>query len=350
MTNALDLSPAEWGEALRAMGQPAFRAGQVFSWLHKGAKFSEMGNLPKTLREALAAEYDDSGVTIFERFPSKLDGTVKYLYRLADGNLIEGVRMRYHYGDTLCVSTQVGCRMGCRFCASTLEGLARNLTAGEILGQIVAANAEGKITNVVLMGSGEPLDNYDNVVKFLRLLREKGGVEMSLRSVSLSTCGLVPNMYRLAEEGLPVTLSVSLHAPNDEIRKKLMPVANAYAMEDVLAACRNYVDKTGRRVIFEYAMVGDMNCEMAHADELAHRLRGLQCHVNLIPLNEVKERDALKAPTPAQVERFMKRLEERHISVTRRREMGDDIQGACGQLRRHTLMNEQKESSDTEGK
>ena len=259
--------------------------------------------------------------------------------------------MRYHHGNTLCLSTQIGCRMGCAFCASTLEGCVRSLTPAEMLGQIIAANrrlnGDGRVGNVVLMGSGEPLDNYDNVMKFLRLMNDARGLNMSLRGVSLSTCGLVPNMYRLAEEGLPVTLSVSLHAPNDEIRRKLMPVAKAYAMEDVLAACRNYVDKTGRRVIFEYAMVGDMNCEMAHADELAHRLRGLQCHVNLIPLNEVKERDALKAPTPAQVERFMKRLEERHISVTRRREMGDDIQGACGQLRRHTLMNEQKESSET---
>ena len=178
-------------------------------------------------------------------------------------------------------------------------------------------------------------------MKFLRLMSDEKGLNMSLRGVSLSTCGLVPNMYRLAEEGLPVTLSLSLHAPNDEIRRRLMPVARSYAIDDVLAACRNYVEKTGRRVIFEYAMVGDMNCEMAHADELAHRLRGLQCHVNLIPLNEIKERDALKAPTQAQVDRFMKRLQERHISVTRRREMGDDIQGACGQLRRHVIQNEE---------
>lgn len=222
----------------------------------------------------------------------------------------------------------------------------RSLTPAEMLGQIIAVNrrldGDGRVGNVVLMGSGEPLDNYDNVVKFLRLMNDERGLNMSLRGVSLSTCGLVPNMYRLAEEGLPVTLSLSLHAPNDEIRRRLMPVARSYAMEDVLAACKNYVEKTGRRVIFEYAMVGDMNCGMEHADELARRLRGLQCHVNLIPLNEVKERDALKAPTAAQVERFMKRLEERHISVTRRREMGDDIQGACGQLRRHTLMNERE--------
>ncbi|MDY2871338.1 MAG: 23S rRNA (adenine(2503)-C(2))-methyltransferase RlmN [Eubacteriales bacterium] len=350
MEQLLSMSLEELTAWLKERGYPAFRGRQLYEWLQRGASFDEMTNLPKDFRARLAEGASANPVRIRDAFVSKLDGTEKYLYELDDGNLIEGVLMRYHHGNTLCLSTQIGCRMGCAFCASTLEGCVRSLTPAEMLGQIIAVNrrlnGDGRVGNVVLMGSGEPLDNYDNVMKFLRLMNDARGLNMSLRGVSLSTCGLVPNMYRLADEGLPVTLSVSLHAPNDEIRKKLMPVARAYAMEDVLAACRNYVDKTGRRVIFEYAMVGDMNCEMAHADELAHRLRGLQCHVNLIPLNEVKERDALKAPTPAQVERFMKRLEERHISVTRRREMGDDIQGACGQLRRHTLMNEQKEYSD----
>lgn len=350
MEQLLSMSLEELTAWLKERGYPAFRGRQLYEWLQRGASFDEMTNLPKDFRARLAEGASANPVRIRDAFVSKLDGTEKYLYELDDGNLIEGVLMRYHHGNTLCLSTQIGCRMGCAFCASTLEGCVRSLTPAEMLGQIIAVNrrlnGEGRVGNVVLMGSGEPLDNYDNVMKFLRLMNDARGLNMSLRGVSLSTCGLVPNMYRLADEGLPVTLSVSLHAPNDEIRKKLMPVARAYAMEDVLAACRNYVDKTGRRVIFEYAMVGDMNCETAHADELAHRLRGLQCHVNLIPLNEVKERDALKAPTPAQVERFMKRLEERHISVTRRREMGDDIQGACGQLRRHTLMNEQKEYSD----
>lgn len=350
MEQLLSMSLEELTAWLKERGYPAFRGRQLYEWLQRGASFDEMTNLPKDFRARLAEGASANPVRIRDAFVSKLDGTEKYLYELDDGNLIEGVLMRYHHGNTLCLSTQIGCRMGCAFCASTLEGCVRSLTPAEMLGQIIAVNrrlnGEGRVGNVVLMGSGEPLDNYDNVMKFLRLMNDARGLNMSLRGVSLSTCGLVPNMYRLADEGLPVTLSVSLHAPNDEIRRKLMPVARAYAMEDVLAACRNYVDKTGRRVIFEYAMVGDMNCEMAHADELAHRLRGLQCHVNLIPLNEVKERDALKAPTPAQVERFMKRLEERHISVTRRREMGDDIQGACGQLRRHTLMNEQKEYSD----
>ena len=350
MEQLLSMSLEELTAWLKERGYPAFRGRQLYEWLQRGASFDEMTNLPKDFRARLAEGASANPVRIRDAFVSKLDGTEKYLYELDDGNLIEGVLMRYHHGNTLCLSTQIGCRMGCAFCASTLEGCVRSLTPAEMLGQIIAVNrrlnGDGRVGNVVLMGSGEPLDNYDNVMKFLRLMNDARGLNMSLRGVSLSTCVLVPNMYRLADEGLPVTLSVSLHAPNDEIRKKLMPVARAYAMEDVLAACRNYVDKTGRRVIFEYAMVGDMNCEMAHADELAHRLRGLQCHVNLIPLNEVKERDALKAPTPAQVERFMKRLEERHISVTRRREMGDDIQGACGQLRRHTLMNEQKEYSD----
>ena len=350
MEQLLSMSLEELTAWLKERGYPAFRGRQLYEWLQRGASFDEMTNLPKDFRARLAEGASANPVRIRDAFVSKLDGTEKYLYELDDGNLIEGVLMRYHHGNTLCLSTQIGCRMGCAFCASTLEGCVRSLTPAEMLGQIIAVNrrlnGDGRVGNVVLMGSGEPLDNYDNVMKFLRLMNDARGLNMSLRGVSLSTCGLVPNMYRLADEGLPVTLSVSLHAPNDEIRKKLMPVARTYAMEDVLAACRNYVDKTGRRVIFEYAMVGDMNCEMAHADELAHRLRGLQCHVNLIPLNEVKERDALKAPTPAQVERFMKRLEERHISVTRRREMGDDIQGACGQLRRHTLMNEQKEYSD----
>ncbi len=336
----LSMTFEELSDWMKAQGEAKFRAKQLYDWLQRGAEFDEMSNLAKPLREKLKAEAIANPIVIREVFVSKLDGTEKYLYELPDGNIIEGVLMRYHHGNTLCLSTQVGCRMGCAFCASTLEGCVRSLTPGEMLGQIIAANrrlnGDGRVGNVVLMGSGEPLDNYDNVVKFLRLMSDERGLNMSLRGVSLSTCGLVPNMYRLAEEGLPVTLSISLHAPNDEVRKKLMPVAKAYKMDEVLDACRNYIEKTGRRVIFEYALVGDTNCELSQADELARRLRGMQCHVNLIPLNEVKER-GLKAPTQAQVEAFMKRLEERHISVTRRREMGDDIQGACGQLRRHAL-------------
>ena len=340
-TQLLSMTPEELGVYLKDMGQPAFRAKQVFAWLHQGVPFERMSNLPKALRETLAENCLDNPVQVLETITSKLDGTIKLLYRLHDGHVIEGVLMRYKYGNTLCVSTQVGCRMGCAFCASTLDGCARSLSAGEILGQIVCANGvlapQGqKVGNVVLMGSGEPLDNYDNVVRFLRILRMEGGLCIGMRSVSLSTCGLVPNMRRFAQEDLPVTLSLSLHAPNDEVRKRLMPVANAYAMDDVLDACRYYIEKTGRRVIFEYALVHGVNAAPEQAAELAGRLRGMQCHVNLIPLNSVPER-GLTGVSEREVDAFRRVLEQKNISVTRRREMGDDIEGACGQLRRRYL-------------
>ena len=340
-TQLLSMTPEELGVYLKELGQPAFRAKQLFAWLHQGVPFERMSNLPKSLRETLAENCLDNPVQVLETITSKLDGTIKLLYRLHDGHVIEGVLMRYKYGNTLCVSTQVGCRMGCAFCASTLDGCARSLSAGEILGQIVCANGvlapQGqKVGNVVLMGSGEPMDNYDNVVRFLRILRMEGGLCIGMRSVSLSTCGLVPNMRRFAQEDLPVTLSLSLHAPNDEVRKRLMPVANAYAMDDVLDACRYYIEKTGRRVIFEYALVHGVNAAPEHAAELASRLRGMQCHVNLIPLNAVPER-GLQGVSEREVDAFRKVLEQRNISVTRRREMGDDIEGACGQLRRRYL-------------
>lgn len=335
------LNRAELTALMKDMGQGAYRAAQIQSWVTRSADISEMTNLAAALREKLAQTCVANPVTIQSALTSKIDGTEKYLFRLMDGNLIEGVLMRYKHGDTLCISTQVGCRMGCAFCASTLEGCARNLEPGEMIGEILAVNRRlidkgEKIHNVVLMGSGEPLDNYDNVVKFLRLAIDPEGLNLSVRGISLSTCGLAPAMRRFADEGLPVTLSLSLHAPNDHVRKMLMPVANAYGIDEILNACRYYIEKTGRRVIFEYAMAKGVNCEMAHADELAGRLRGMQCHVNLIPLNSVKERSLL-APSEGEIEAFMRRLESRHISVTRRREMGDDIQGACGQLRRRVL-------------
>ena len=325
------------------LGESKFRAKQISQWLNRGADIAEMTNLSAALREKLATLAVANPVRIREVYRSKLDGTEKFLYELWDGNLIEGVIMRYHYGDTLCVSTQVGCRMGCAFCASTLEGRVRDLSAGEILGQVVAANrhiqaqdASRRVHNIVLMGSGEPLDNYDNVVKFLRLVNDPEGLNISIRNISLSTCGLVNRMDDFANEGLPVTLSLSLHAPNDSIRQKIMPVANAYVYEDVIAACRRYSEKTGRRVIFEYALIKNVNCEVRHAEELARRLRGMRCHVNLIPLNAVKERH-LEAPTKQDVAAFLKRLELKNISATVRREMGADIDGACGQLRRKYL-------------
>ena len=325
------------------LGESKFRAKQISEWLARGAEIDEMTNLSAALRARLNEIAVANPIRIHRSFKSKIDDTEKFLYALTDGNLIEGVVMHYHYGDTLCVSTQVGCRMGCAFCASTLEGRVRDLTAGEILGQVVAANnhirkedPERRIHNIVLMGSGEPFDNYDNVVKFLRLVNDPKGLNISLRNISLSTCGLVPKMRAFAEEGLPVTLSISLHAPNDGIRQKIMPVAHAYAIEDVLSACRNYVEKTGRRVVFEYALIKNVNCDVKCAEELARRLRGLQCHVNLIPLNAVKERN-LEAPTKQDVQAFLKRLELKNISATVRREMGADIDGACGQLRRKAL-------------
>ena len=342
MIELTGMNPAELTAWVKEQGLPGFRGKQIFRWIHQGADFDEMTNLPLSLREKLKETAVAQPVTIIEKRESRLDETVKFLFGLKDGNCVEGVLMSYHHGHTLCISTQVGCRMGCTFCASTLDGCVRSLTAGEMLGEILCTNrflqGKSRVHNVVLMGSGEPLDNYDNVMKFLRLLREEDGVQIGLRNVSLSTCGIVPRMYDLAEENLPVTLSVSLHAPNDDIRKKTMPIAKAYPMEELLKACRHYVEKTGRRVIFEYALVGGVNCSDEHAVELASRLRGLQCHVNLIPLNVVEERD-LKGVTEATVRRFMDKLESLHISVTRRREMGDDIEGACGQLRRKTLAN-----------
>ena len=350
MADLMSLTPEELALRLREMGESAFRAKQLYQWLMRGVDFDGMTNLPRELRQRLAAEGAANPVRILRSVVSKLDGTEKYLYELADGNIVEGVTMRYNYGNTLCVSTQVGCRMGCRFCASTLEGCVRDLTPGELLGQIVAVNGhlrktdgeDARISNVVLMGSGEPLDNYDNVIKFLRLMNREDGLHMSLRGVSLSTCGLVPRIYDLAAEGLPVTLCISLHAPNDEIRRRTMPIANKYAMEDILAACRHYIQKTGRRVIFEYALVAGVNCAPEHARELAARLRGMQCHVNLIPLNDVPERE-LRAPYEGEMRAFEDELKRLHISVSRRREMGDDIEGDCGQLRRAYIGGSAKE-------
>ena len=347
MADKIELLALNSGELLDfvtgELGESKFRAGQIAQWLARGAEIPEMTNLSAALRAKLGEIAVANPVRIRESYKSKLDETEKFLYELGDGNLIEGVVMRYKYGDTLCVSTQVGCRMGCAFCASTLEGKLRNLSAGEILGQVVAANRHiqkadpaRRVHNIVLMGSGEPFDNYDSVVRFLRLVNSPEGLNISLRNISLSTCGLVNRIYDFAKEGLPVTLSLSLHAPNDAIRQKIMPVSHAYAYEDVIAACRHYSEVTGRRVVFEYALIKDVNCEVRHAEELARRLRGMRCHVNLIPLNDVKERN-LVAPSKQDVAAFLKRLELKNISTTVRREMGADIDGACGQLRRRYL-------------
>ena len=340
MTELTSMTRNQLREYCKSKGIPAFRGDQIFGWIHRGADFEEMKNLPQAMREMLSREAVAQPVSIQTSVQSRMDDTVKFLFSMRDGNCVEGVLMHYHHGYTLCVSTQVGCRMGCAFCASTMEGCVRNLTAGEMLGEILMANRylgeKGRVHNVVLMGSGEPLDNYDEVVRFLHLLREEEGVRISLRNVSLSTCGIVPRMEELAEENLPVTLCVSLHAPNDTVRRQLMPIANTWSIREILSACRNYIRATGRRVIFEYALTEGINAGKKEAAELAELLRGMQCHVNLIPLNEVKER-SLKGVSEETVREFMNVLEERHISVTRRREMGDDIDGACGQLRRKVI-------------
>ena len=341
MTELTGMTCGEITAWIREQGYPAFRGKQIFRWIHQGADFSEMTNLPETMREKLKHEAVAQPVRIRLERKSPLDGTVKFLYELLDGNCVEGVLMRYKYGVSLCISTQVGCRMGCRFCASTLEGRVRDLTSGEMLGEILCANRylaseNVRVSHVVLMGSGEPLDNYDHVIRFLRLLKEEDGIRLSLRNVSLSTCGIVPKMYALADENLPVTLCVSLHAPNDEIRRETMPIAYTWSIREILDACRNYIRKTGRRVIFEYALSDGVNAGEEQARELASILRGMQCHVNLIPLNTVEERN-MKGITEDKVRRFLQILQENNISATRRRAMGDDIEGACGQLRRKTI-------------
>lgn len=338
----LDLTPEELKAYLTDRGQPAFRAKQLFSWLHKGVPFSQMQNLPSSLRQRLSQECRDLPMTLHRTFPSQKDDTVKFLFACWDGNLIEGVLMRYHYGYTLCISTQIGCKMGCAFCASTLNGCVRSLSAGEMLAEVLLANRflgeRGKVGHVVLMGSGEPLDNYDSTLRFLRLINDPDGLNLSLRNISLSTCGLVPEIGRLMEEHLPVTLSISLHAPNDEIRRQIMPVAKIYPIDALMRAVRAYVAETGRRVVFEYALIDRLNSRTEHARELARLLRNLQCHVNLIPLNHVDER-SLEPASPAAVRAFLETLTEEHISATVRREMGSDIGGACGQLRRRHLQN-----------
>lgn len=339
----LGRSKAEINLITDALGEKSYRAAQIHKSLHAGLEFSEMTDLSKTLREKLAENYIAQPVKIIKTLKSA-DGTEKSLFLLGDGNVIEGVLMRYKYGNTLCVSTQVGCRMHCAFCASGIDGLIRNLEAGEILGEVVSVNRylsggvgdKRKVTNVVLMGSGEPLDNYDNTVKFIRLLSEEGGLNISARNVSLSTSGLVPAMYALGKENLPVTLTVSLHSPFDAERQKIMPVAKKYSIAEILAACSDYFAHTGRRYIFEYVLIRGENDTERHAAALVSLLKGRPCHVNLIRLNEVKENN-LKSGTEKQAYAFSAFLEKGGISATVRRKMGEDIEGACGQLRRRFL-------------
>jgi len=338
----LDYSLAELREIVAEIGEKPFRGNQIYSNLVAGKSISEMTDVSKALKDKLLSVYADKPCKIIKELISK-DGTKKFLFALWDGNVIEGVLMKYKYGNTLCVSTQVGCRMGCKFCASTLGGLVRNLSAGEILSEVIAVNRhEGgtdkkrAVTNVVLMGSGEPLDNYDNVVKFIRLLSDENSLNVSPRNVSLSTCGLVPKMLSLADENLPINLTVSLHNPFDEKRREIMPVANSYTVKEILSACENYFEKTGRRYYFEYSLISGQNDTDECLAELLRFLKGKPCHVNLIRLNSVKEKN-LNGTSEKRAFEFMNKLNEGGVSATMRRRMGVDIDGACGQLRRSYL-------------
>ena len=336
MNNIKSMMIAELEGVLKSLGQPAFRAKQVYTWLHRGVRsYEEMTNLPKALRDLLAERYPICAPEVVRKQESKVDGTIKYLWRLADGNCVETVLMRYHYGNSVCISTEVGCRMGCAFCASTLGGLVRKLEPYEMLDQVLFTQVDSglPIGHIVLMGIGEPLDNLDNVLRFLELVNSPEGMNISMRHISLSTCGLVPKIDELAEKKLQLTLSVSLHAPSDEIRNTIMPVNKAYPTEELLEACRRYYKKTNRRISFEYAMIRDVNDTEEAAKLLIKRLKGLPAHMNLIPLNHVEE-SPLKPSTKQAVARFQKLLEDAGIPATVRRTLGGDIDASCGQLRR----------------
>lgn len=340
-----DLSFEEMESLVLSLGEKKYRAAQLWRGLMQGKKISDITDLSKAFKAKLLERFEDEPVRIAETLTSS-DGTEKYLFALADGNIIEGVFMRYKYGNTQCVSTQVGCRMNCAFCASGLGGLVRDLTAGEILSQILVVNAlhggtpeKRAVTNVVLMGSGEPLDNYGNTVRFLRNVSREGGIGISPRNISLSTCGIVPKMYALADEGIPVNLTVSLHNADDEERARIMPAAKAYKIADILKACDYYFEKTGRRYIFEYSLIHGENADRQHAEKLISALKGRPCHVNLIRLNEVKER-ALSGADEKEAYRFLGMLEKAGLSATLRRRTGADIGGACGQLRASRLKGE----------
>ena len=334
--NLKSMTLPELSETLKSMGQPAFRAKQLYTWLHRGARsYDEMTNLPAALRERLEAEYPIAAPTVVRRQESQKDGTIKYLWQLADGNCVETVLMRYRYGNTVCISTEVGCRMGCAFCASTIGGLVRRLEPYEMLDEVLFTQVDSgqPISHIVLMGIGEPLDNFDNVMRFLELVNSPEGMHISMRHISLSTCGLVPKIDLLAQRKLQLTLSVSLHAPNDAIRNTIMPVNRAYPSQALLDACRRYYQATSRRISFEYAMIDGVNDSVECAQELIRRLKGLPAHFNLIPLNHVEE-SPLKPSSKAAVALFQKTLEEAGIPATVRRTLGGDIDASCGQLRR----------------
>jgi len=335
-----DLTLGQLADALAQIPEAkGFRAKQIIQWVFKGiTSFDQMTNISKDLRQKLSENFCFNYAEIEERFPSQIDGTIKYLLRLTDGNCVEAVLMRYKHGNTICLSTQVGCYMGCKFCASTIGGKVRNLTAGEMVSQIFAVQQDigERISNIVLMGIGEPLDNYDNVLAFLHNVNEEMGLNIGYRHISLSTCGLVDGINRLADEELPITLSVSLHAPTNEIRDKIMPVNKKYPVEQLIAACKAYIKKTGRRISFEYILIDGVNDTPFAAQKLAQLLKGMLCHVNLIPANEVKETGMKRTP-PQKVRSFQKSLVEKGLTVTVRRELGSDINASCGQLRKNRM-------------
>ena len=336
MKDIKSMTLAELTEELSSLGEPKFRAEQIYTWLHRGARsFDEMTNLSKALREKLAAQYELTCPSVARRLQSAKDGTIKYLWRLADGNCVESVLMRYHHGNTVCISCEVGCPMGCAFCASTRGGLVRRLRPSEMLDQVLFTQLDSglPVSNIVLMGIGEPLDNYDTVLRFLQLVNSPEGMNIGMRHISLSTCGLVDKIDLLSQADLQLTLSVSLHAPTDEIRSGIMPINRRYNVETLLAACKRYFERTGRRISFEYAMIRGLNDTPEMADILIKKLRGIAAHVNLIPLNEVAE-SPLKPSYPDVVRAFQQRLEAHGIPATVRRTLGGDINASCGQLRR----------------
>ena len=336
----------ELKKTVEGLSEKPFRAKQIYEWLHKkqADSFQEMTNLSVSLREKLERNCQIVSLKVLEVQTSKLDGTQKYLFALPDGNVVESVLMKYHHGNSVCISSQVGCKMGCRFCASTIGGWTRNLLPSEMLDQVykIQKLSKERVSNVVVMGTGEPLDNYDNLLRFIRMLSDEKCLHISQRNITVSTCGIVPRMYDLAQEDLQITLAISLHASNQQKREQLMPIARKYSLDELMKACRNYFEKTGRRLTFEYSLVGGENDSQEDAEELAHLIKGLNCHVNLIPVNPIKERSYVQSDKKV-IANFQKKLEKNQINVTIRREMGRDIDGACGQLRKSYI--DKKEDS-----
>lgn len=338
--NKIDLKSftlSELKEELVKLGEKSYRGKQLFEWIHqkKVKSFFDVSVISKSLKEKLDLKYTITNLRILKRLDSNVDNTKKYLFSLHDGNIIESVAMEYKYGISVCISTQVGCRMGCSFCASTKGGLVRNLSSGEIIDQIykIEEDLNSKISSVVIMGSGEPLDNYENVLKFLNIIHEENGEGLGYRHITLSTCGLVDNIYRLADENIPITLSISLHSPFDEERKKIMPISQKYSIDDIIKGCKYYIEKTGRRVTFEYALIEGVNDDMKNVEKLIFTLKDVLCHVNLIPINPIKEINYFQ-PEEVNIIKFKNALERNGIPTTIRRKMGADINAACGQLRR----------------